>query len=113
MAIIIYAIILINLFLWFCTFFKTKKMVRTEVRGKTIFDVSYTPWEVDKERYKFPMWLFILGTIILLMPPLALVLYVGGSIGWLFFDKMFDDESETFKLERPRLLIQDFLNKKV
>lgn len=89
-------------------------MIREKKVGKHSWEISYTPWKMSNERYRFPMWLFCIGTLILIAPPVATFLYIVGYIAWGIIHTTNDDNfMGLLELERPRLFLQDFFNKKV
>lgn len=107
-------LIIINLVFWFLTFFKSKKMVRTvEEIGSFSWEKRYTPWTETNERYRFPMWLFLVGTLSMLLPPLATIIYFMGHVFWCIYFTTADFGFGEMELERPKLYIQTFLFKKV
>lgn len=88
-------------------------MVRTvEEVGSFSWEKRYSPWTETNERYRFPMWLFLVGTLSMLLPPLATILYFMGHVFWLYSTAA-DFSFEGMELERPKLYIQIFLLKKV
>ena len=107
-------LIILNLVFWFLLFFKSKKMVRTVKKtGDFYWEKKYSPWVETEERYRFPMWLFLVGTLAMLLPPLATIIYFMGHVFWCIYSQSSDFDSGYLELERPKLYIQTFLFKKV
>lgn len=92
-------------------------MVRTvEEVGSFSWEKRYTPWTETNERYRFPMWLFLVGTLSMLLPPLATILYFMGHVFWCIYSTTANPDDFSLvgmELERPKLYIQIFLLKKV
>ena len=51
----------VQIVLWFCTFFLAKK-IKTEVIGKDFYNCRRQTVETN-ERYKFPLWMVLLGLL--------------------------------------------------
>jgi hypothetical protein len=106
-------ITVINVLFWYLLFFKTRKLTRELVR-KGAYNNTYTDWVVSEERYRFPMWMFIIFTISLLCPILELIMLLIFYIGFIvFFTSGFFEDFTCYETEKPKLFIQDFLTKKV
>lgn len=106
-------IIVINVIFWYLLFFKTKKLTR-EIAKKGTYRNTYTDWVVSEERYRFPMWMFIIFTISLLCPVLELIMLLFFYIGFIvFFSTGFFEDFSSYETEKPKLFIQDFLTKKI
>lgn len=60
-------IILIQLVLWWVTFFKAKKMKRTKIEGRWN-STTWSNFELTNERYKFPLGLVALVLLSCIIP---------------------------------------------
>jgi hypothetical protein len=64
-------IIIIQLVLWWVTFFKTKKMVREKVESKWNY-ATWSEFKLTEERYKFPLFGVALTFLTCLIPILGI-----------------------------------------
>lgn len=105
-------ILIINLIIWYFTFFKTKKLIRTCTPDERWSGVKYGEWQRTNERYKWPMWLFLLWTALMFFPVISFTITITLYVLYFILDacEMFDDFMKT---ERPKVLLQEFLTKKV
>ena len=98
--------IVIQLILWWVTFFKSKKMTReiaeTRWNGK-----AWCEFTLSNERYKFPLGLVFIGLLLCFVPILgifAVAFFTWGVSNMRNSD--FDDE-------RPAFAIVEFFKKKI
>lgn len=98
--------IIIQLILWWVTFFKSKKMIREKVESRWNGDV-WGKFTLSAERYKFPLGLVFIGLLLCIVPILGLVaiaIFTWGVSTMKDYD--FDDE-------RPSFAIVELFKKKI
>lgn len=66
-------IIILQLVLWYLTFFKTKRIKKEEKQGG--YRASYEFVETN-ERFKFPLWSLLVGFLISLIPIIGLIVFL-------------------------------------
>lgn len=94
----------IQLVLWWVTFFKSKKMVRDTSKRDRWGNVPFSP---TNERFKFVLWQVALSFICCLIPILGLLLIIAITVLITNArDSEFDDE-------RPSLLFAEIFLKKI
>ena len=96
----------IQLILWWVTFFKSKKMTREKVGTRWDGDV-WGKFVVSNERYKFTLGLVLVMLLLCLVPILgsvAIVVFIWG------ISNMRDRD---FKDERPSFAIVELFKKKI
>lgn len=71
-------------------------------------------WDSEnEERVKFPLWLFIIFFLLMLIPVINIIIFISGTL--LYFCEMFVEDRICFKIvpKNPVVLkIINFLNKK-
>lgn len=100
-------IILIQLVLWWITFFKTKKLVRTKIEESRWNSTTWSEFTLSNERYKFPLGIVLLGLLICFVPIIGFFGYIAVLINVSSLpDRNFEDE-------RPSFAIVELFKKKV
>ena len=98
--------IIIQLILWWVTFFKSTKMIREKVESRWNGDV-WDKFTLSAERYKFPLGLVFIGLLLCLVPILGLFAVAFFTLGVSTMkDYDFDDE-------RPSFAIVELFKKKI
>lgn len=95
----------IQLILWWVTFFKTKKMIREKVGSG--WNSSWGEFRLTSERFKFPLGAVLLGFLLCFIPIIGLIVYVLASIS---ISNMPDGD---FEEERPSFAIIELFKKKI
>ena len=95
----------VQIILWFCTFFLAKK-IKIEVIGKDFYSTNIKTVETN-ERYKFPLWMVLLGLLLNLVPILGLIATIVFTI---IISNMKDCE---FDEERPSFFLVKLFTKKI
>lgn len=98
-------ITLIQLILWWVTFFKTKKMVREKVGSG--WNASWGEFRLTNERFKFPLGFVLLGFLLCFVPIIGLVVYIVCSVN------ISNLPDSYFEGERPSLAIIELFKKKI
>ena len=98
--------IIIQLILWWVTFFKSKKLIREKVESRWNGDV-WSKFALSPERYKFPLGLVFIGLLISLVPILGFIAIV------IFTYGISNMKNSDFDEERPSFAIVELFKKKV
>lgn len=99
-------ILIIQLLLWWVTFFKTKKLVRVKVESRWN-STTWSEFTLSNERYKFPLGIVLLGLLACLVPIIGFFGYIAVLINVSSLpDRNFEDE-------RPSFAIIELFKKKV
>lgn len=69
--------IVVQLVMWYLTFFKTKRIKREEKRYG--YRATYEFIETN-ERFKFPLWSLLVGFLISLIPIIGIVVFLWATI---------------------------------
>ena len=102
----VWAIIrVVQIVLWVCTFFLTKKTLIKE-EGERFYDRKITTVET-KERFKFPLWVVLVGFILSLIPILGLIAAI------IFMGFITSLKDSDFVDERPSFFLVKFFTKKI
>lgn len=96
----------IQLILWWVTFFKSKKMTRGKVETRWNGDV-WGKFVVSNERYKFTFGLVLVMFLLCLVPILGLVAIV------VFIWGISNMRDSDFEDERPSFAIVELFKKKI
>ena len=99
-------LILIQLVLWWITFFKTKKLVRVKVESRWN-STTWSEFTLSNERYKFPLGFVLLGFLLCFVPIIGFVVYIVVSIN------ISDMPDRNFEDERPSFAIIELFKKKI
>ena len=100
--------IVVQLVIWYLTFFKTKRMKKEEEKDgyRTTFKFVET-----NERFRFPLWCLLVGFLISLTPIIGLVVFLWATIK---VANMTDREYEsTFEGNRPSFYIVKVFSKEI
>lgn len=95
----------VQIILWFCTFFLAKKTLIKEERIRS-YDRKVEAIET-KERFKFPLWVVLLGFILNLIPILGLIAII------LFTAFIESIKDQDFDNERPSFFLVKIFTKKI
>ena len=98
--------IIIQLILWWVTFFKSKKMIREKIESRW----NGTVWggfSFSNERYKFPLGLVFIGLLLCLVPILGLFAVAFFTLG------ISNMRNSDFDDERPSFAIVELFKKKI
>ena len=98
--------IVIQLILWWVTFFKSKRMIREKVESRW----NGTVWggfSLSNERYKFPLGLVFIGLLLCLVPILGLFAVAFFTLG------VSNMRNSDFDDERPSFAIVELFKKKI
>lgn len=98
--------IIIQLILWWVTFFKSKKMIREKIESRW----NGTVWggfSLSNERYKFPLGLVFIGLLLCLVPILGLFAVAFFTLG------ISNMRNSDFEEERPSFAIVELFKKKI
>lgn len=98
--------IIIQLILWWVTFFKSKKMIREKVESRWNGTV-WGEFSLSNERYKFPLGLVFIGLLLCLVPILGLFAVVFFTLG------ISNMRNSDFEEERPSFAIVELFKKKI
>lgn len=101
-----FIIVVIQIVLWWVTFFKTKKMIRTKAENRC----GYKEWgefSLTNERYKFPLWSVLLSFLGCLIPIVGIVVLVPTYVA---NESKYDREWEA---EKPSFAIIELLKKEI
>ena len=98
-------ITLIQLILWWVTFFKTKKMVREKVGSGR--NASWGEFCLTNERFKFPLGFVLLGFLLCFVPIIGLIVYIVCSVN------ISNLPDRDFEEERPSFAIVELFKKKI
>lgn len=96
----------IQLVLWWMTFFKSKKMTRGKVESRWSGDV-WGKFVVSNERYKFTLGLVLVMFLLCLVPILGSVSIV------VFIWSVSNLKDSDFEDERPSFAIVELFKKKI
>lgn len=96
----------IQLVLWWVTFFKSKKMTREKVETRWNGDV-WDKFVVSNERYKFTFGLVVVMLLLCLVPILGSVAIV------VFIRSVSNLKDSDFEDERPSFAIVELFKKKI
>lgn len=97
-------LIIVQLVIWYLTFFKSKKMVRDTSKRDRWGNVPFSP---TNERFKFVLWQVALAFISCLIPILGLGVIIAITVVVTnASDRDFDDE-------RPSLFFAEIFLKKI
>ena len=74
-------LIIVQLVMWYLTFFKTKRIKREKKREKKRdgYRATYEFIETN-ERFKFPLWSLLVGFLISLIPIVGIVVFLWATI---------------------------------
>lgn len=97
-------LIIVQLVMWYLTFFKSKKMVRNTSKRDRWGNVPFSP---TNERFKFVLWQVALLFISCLIPILGLVLIIAITI------VVTNARDSEFGDERPSLFFAEIFLKKI
>lgn len=96
----------IQLILWWVTFFKSKKMTR-EITETRLNGKIWSEFALSNERYKFPLGIVVVFFLICLIPIL-------GTLGIIAITYAFSQaRNSDFDDERPSFAIVELLKKKI
>lgn len=98
--------IIIQLILWWVTFFKSKKMIREKIESRW----NGTVWggfSLSNERYKFPLGIVFIGLLLCLVPILGLFAVAFFTLG------ISNMRNSDFEEERPSFVIVELFKKKI
>lgn len=98
--------IIIQLILWWVTFFKSKKMIREKVESRWNGTV-WGEFSLSNERHKFPLGLVFIGLLLCLVPILGLFAVVFFTLG------ISNMRNSDFEEERPSFAIVELFKKKI
>lgn len=98
--------IIIQLILWWVTFFKSKKMIREKVESRWNGTV-WGEFSLLNERYKFPLGLVFIGLLLCLVPILGLFAVAFFTLG------VSNMRNSDFDEERPSFTIVELFKKKI
>ena len=97
---------LVQLVLWWITFFKTKKLVRVKVESRWN-STTWSEFTLSDERYKFPLGIVLLGFLLCFIPIFGLIVYIVVSAN---ISNMSD---RNFEGERPSFALVELFKKKI
>ena len=99
-------IIILQLVLWYLTFFKTKKLVRVKVESRWS-STTWSEFTLSNERYKFPLGFVLLGLFASFVPIVGFFGYIAVSIN------ISSLPDRNFEEERPSFAIIELFKKKI
>lgn len=100
--------IVVQLVIWYLTFFKTKRMKKEE--KKDGYRTAYEFVETN-ERFRFPLWSLLVGFLISLIPIIGLIVFLWATIK---VANMTDREYEsTFDGNRPSFYLVKIFSKEI
>jgi uncharacterized membrane protein YfcA len=100
--------IVVQLVIWYLTFFKTKRMKKEE--KKDGYRTAYEFVETN-ERFRFPLWSLLVGFLISLIPIIGLIVFLWVTIK---VANMTDREYEnTFDGNRPSFYLVKIFSKEI
>ena len=95
----------IQLILWWVTFFKSKKMIREKVGSG--WNSSWGEFHLTNERFKFPLGIVLLGFLLCFVPIIGIIVYVVASVD------ISNIPDRDFEGERPSFAIIELFKKKI
>ena len=93
-------VILLQLVVWYLTFFKTKKIKKEKKAGGYLTEYEFIE---TNERFKFPLWSLLVGFLISLIPIVGLIVFLWVTIKVANmtdreYDKIFNGNRPSFYL---------------
>ena len=101
-----FLLIVIQILLWWVTFFKTKKMTRTREENRW-GNKQWGEFSLTSERYKFPLWVVFFSLLGCLVPIVGFVILVPT---YAMNESKYDHEWEA---EKPSFWLLDILKKEI
>lgn len=98
--------VVIQVVLWWVTFFKSKKMKREKVETRWN-STTWSDFELTEERYKFPLGIVVVFFLICFIPILGVLGIVAITYGFS------QARNSDFDEERPSFAFVELLKKKI